>query len=46
MPIEVGAYPENARYLKTKRDKMGHELKLDNVDPHSPEFIKSIVTDD
>ena len=43
VPIEVGAYPENVKYLKTKRDKLGHELKLDEIDPHSPQFFKSIV---
>ncbi|MDX1617864.1 MAG: bifunctional 3,4-dihydroxy-2-butanone-4-phosphate synthase/GTP cyclohydrolase II [Balneolaceae bacterium] len=47
VPIEVGANPENVRYLKTKRDKLGHHLqKLDNVDPHSPEFLESIISDD
>jgi 3,4-dihydroxy 2-butanone 4-phosphate synthase/GTP cyclohydrolase II len=46
VPLEVGAYPENVRYLKTKRDKMGHELDLDELDPHSPEFIDSIVTEE
>jgi 3,4-dihydroxy 2-butanone 4-phosphate synthase/GTP cyclohydrolase II len=46
VPIEVGAYPENVRYLKTKRDKMGHDLKLEELDPHSPEFIDSIVSDE
>ncbi|MBN2731496.1 MAG: bifunctional 3,4-dihydroxy-2-butanone-4-phosphate synthase/GTP cyclohydrolase II [Balneolaceae bacterium] len=43
VPLEVGAYPENVRYLKTKRDKMGHEINMDELDPHSPEFIESIV---
>ena len=43
VPIEVGAYPENVRYLKTKRDKMGHHLKLEELDPHSPKFLDSIV---
>ncbi len=29
VPIEPPANPHNARYLATKRDKMGHELSLD-----------------
>jgi 3,4-dihydroxy 2-butanone 4-phosphate synthase/GTP cyclohydrolase II len=45
VPIEVGAYPENVRYLKTKRDKLGHELELDELDPHSPKFLDSIIED-
>lgn len=28
VPLEVGHLPENDRYMKTKRDKMGHELGL------------------
>ncbi|HYW35402.1 MAG TPA: bifunctional 3,4-dihydroxy-2-butanone-4-phosphate synthase/GTP cyclohydrolase II [Balneolaceae bacterium] len=43
VPLEVGAYPENVRYLKTKRDKMGHKLTMDELDPHHPDFIESIV---
>jgi 3,4-dihydroxy 2-butanone 4-phosphate synthase/GTP cyclohydrolase II len=43
VPLEVGAYPENVHYLKTKRDKLGHEFSMDELDPHSPDFIKSIV---
>lgn len=46
VPIEVGAYPENVNYLKTKRDKLGHDLKLDGIDPHSPEFLESIISDE
>lgn len=26
VPIEVPANPYNARYLQTKRDKLGHEI--------------------
>lgn len=43
VPLEVGAYPENVRYLETKRDKLGHDLKLDELDPHSPHYMKSII---
>ncbi len=32
VPIEVGACKLNERYLKTKRDKMDHMLKVDHVD--------------
>ncbi len=45
VPIEVGAYPENVKYLETKRDKLGHDLQLEDLDPHDPEFIRSIVRD-
>ncbi|KPP99184.1 MAG: bifunctional 3,4-dihydroxy 2-butanone 4-phosphate synthase / GTP cyclohydrolase II RibBA [Bacteroidetes bacterium HLUCCA01] len=37
--IEMPTYPENEHYMKTKRDKMGHELKLD---PHSHDLLGSI----
>lgn len=39
VPIEVPTYPENVDYMKTKRDKMGHELRLD---PHSGDFLNDI----
>jgi 3,4-dihydroxy 2-butanone 4-phosphate synthase/GTP cyclohydrolase II len=39
--IEVPTYPENLDYMRTKRDKMGHELL--NLDPHrSHEFLDSL----
>lgn len=34
VPLEVGHLPENDRYLKTKRDKMGHELGLLGILKH------------
>lgn len=37
VPLPVSVNPENLRYLKTKRDRMGHDLaeldELDGVDP-------------
>jgi 3,4-dihydroxy 2-butanone 4-phosphate synthase/GTP cyclohydrolase II len=43
VPLEVGAYPENVHYLQTKRDKLGHELTMNELNPHSPDFIGGIV---
>jgi len=34
VPLEVGHLPENDRYMKTKRDKMGHELGLLGILKH------------
>ncbi len=34
VPLEVGHLPENDRYMKTKRDKMGHELGLLGIFKH------------
>ncbi len=41
VPIEIGIYPENLRYMQTKRDKMGHDLS--NLDAHNNHsFLASI----
>jgi GTP cyclohydrolase II len=42
VPIESDAYPENTRYLQTKRDRMGHELSRVDVHGGHNEFISSI----
>ncbi|MGM0587292.1 MAG: bifunctional 3,4-dihydroxy-2-butanone-4-phosphate synthase/GTP cyclohydrolase II [Bacteroidota bacterium] len=44
VPIEAPTYPENMKYLKTKRDKMGHDLK--HLDPHSPNYIQNLIRED
>jgi len=31
IPLEIAANPHNEKYLKTKRDKMGHTLNLDGL---------------
>ncbi|ATE56290.1 bifunctional 3,4-dihydroxy-2-butanone-4-phosphate synthase/GTP cyclohydrolase II [Actinosynnema pretiosum] len=33
VPLPVSPNPENLRYLRTKRDRMGHELQLDPEEP-------------
>lgn len=39
--IEMPTYPENETYMRTKRDKMGHELR--NLDiHHSHDFLSSV----
>lgn len=39
--LEIDALPENEHYLKTKRDKMGHQLP--SLDIHKPnQFIESV----
>ena len=32
MPIELAPNDENRRYLETKRDKLGHRLRLHHQD--------------
>jgi 3,4-dihydroxy 2-butanone 4-phosphate synthase/GTP cyclohydrolase II len=34
VPLPISPNPENLRYLRTKRDRMGHEL--DNLDDYEP----------
>lgn len=45
VPIQIDAYPENLRYLETKRDKMGHSFSKINAHDHH-DLLKSIEKDD
>ena len=43
VPLEIDSIPENERYLKTKRDRMGHELlRINHHKPH--DFINDITS--
>jgi 3,4-dihydroxy 2-butanone 4-phosphate synthase/GTP cyclohydrolase II len=33
VPLEVAPTPDNLRYLRTKRDRMGHLLDLNGMNP-------------
>ena len=42
VPLETESFPENLKYLRTKRDRMGHDLQ--NIDPHDQlDILKSIL---
>jgi 3,4-dihydroxy 2-butanone 4-phosphate synthase/GTP cyclohydrolase II len=36
VPLAITATPDNLRYLQTKRDRMGHDLRMDLGDEGSP----------
>lgn len=40
VPIDTPATAENIEYLKTKRDRMGHEIV---IDPHDPQLLNHIL---
>ena len=41
LPLEVEPNPSNARYLETKRTKMGHTLSQPQADPSTPPKVTS-----
>lgn len=42
VPLETEWHPENLKYLQTKRDRMGHDLK--SINPHDQfDLLKSIL---
>ncbi len=43
VPIEVPAGEHNADYLRTKRDRMGHELLLDDASAHDQAVFNQIL---
>ncbi|NNF57099.1 MAG: bifunctional 3,4-dihydroxy-2-butanone-4-phosphate synthase/GTP cyclohydrolase II [Rhodothermaceae bacterium] len=47
VPIEVPAGEHNADYLRTKRDRMGHELLLGDTATHDQDVLRQVLgTDD
>jgi 3,4-dihydroxy 2-butanone 4-phosphate synthase/GTP cyclohydrolase II len=44
VPIEIKPFPENFKYLQTKKDRMGHEL--DGIDPHTSDLLKTIFSEE
>ena len=45
VPIEVEAGAHNADYLRTKRDRMGHDLVLEGLGPHDREALGHALGD-
>ena len=45
VPIEVAAGEHNADYLRTKRDRMGHDLILDGLSGHDRDALATALGD-
>ena len=45
VPIEVEAGAHNADYLRTKRDRMGHDLILDGLGAHDRDALSRAIGD-
>ncbi|MDX1419974.1 MAG: bifunctional 3,4-dihydroxy-2-butanone-4-phosphate synthase/GTP cyclohydrolase II [Rubricoccaceae bacterium] len=46
VPIEVAPGVHNARYLQTKRDRMGHDLSLSGLSGHDAAVLSDVLGDD
>ena len=45
VPIEIEAGEHNAAYLRTKRDRMGHDLILDSLGAHDRDALATVLGD-
>ena len=43
VPIEAGHGAHNDHYLRTKRDRMGHELALDGLSGHDEDVLRQML---